>query len=178
MTFSNIFALLIVDNVKFNLHVMHGSTYPVVFGQFVLLVLLTLLSSERKRFKMCLNNLRFLHCSIFSLPRILNNLRERAIGMLDAITSTEHVAKHIMWSSRAIRNLRVRFRTTGNTNDLSRRGRLLLTTRGQDSSIMNKHLRNIFQTATATAANTPGLHNNRISAQTVSKCLRENGLHA
>ena len=44
--------------------------------------------------------------------------------------------------------------------------------------IMNMHLSNQFQTATATAANTPGLHNNRISAQTVRNRLRENGLHA
>ena len=40
------------------------------------------------------------------------------------------------------------------------------------------HLRNRFQTATATTANTPGLRNNRISAQTVRNRLRENGLHA
>ena len=32
---------------------------------------------------------------------------------------------------------------------------------------MNTHLRNRFQTAIATAANTPGLHNNRISEQTI-----------
>ena len=52
---SIIFALLIVDNVKFNLH-MHAlfDMSHVVFGQFVLLVLLTLLLSERKRFKICL----------------------------------------------------------------------------------------------------------------------------
>ena len=43
---------------------------------------------------------------------------------------------------------------------------------------MNTHLRNRFQTATATAANTPGLHNNQISAQTVRNRLWENGLHA
>ena len=43
---------------------------------------------------------------------------------------------------------------------------------------MNMHLRNQFQTATATAANTPGLHNNRISVQTVRNHLQDNGLHA
>ena len=53
-----------------------------------------------------------------------------------------------------------------------------VTTRGQDRYIMNTHLRNRFQTATATAANTPGLHNNRISVQTARNRLRENGLHA
>ena len=89
--------------------------------------------------------------------------------MLDAGMSTEHVARHVGCSSRAIRNLRI-FRTTGSTNDLPRRGRPCVTTLGQDRYIMNTHLRNRFQTATATAANTPGLHNrNR---------LRENGLHA
>ena len=47
----------------------------------------------------------------------------------------------------------------------------------QDRYIMNTHLRNQFQTATATAAKTHGLHNNRISAQTVRNRLRENGIH-
>ena len=101
------------------------------------------------------------------MPRIPNNLRERAIGMLDAGMSTEHVARHVGCSSRAIRNLRIRFRTTVSTNDLPRRGRPHVKTRGPDRYIMNTHLRFRFQTATATAANTPGLHNNRISAQTV-----------
>ena len=112
------------------------------------------------------------------MPRIPNNLRERAIGMLDAGMPTEHVAKHVGCSSRAIRNLRIRFQTTGSTNDLPQRGRPRVTTHGQDRYIINTQLRNRFQTATATAANTPGLHNNRISAQTVCNHLRENGLHA
>ena len=108
------------------------------------------------------------------MPRKPNNLREWAIGMLDTGMSTEHVAMHVGCSSRAIRNLRIRFRTTGSTNDLPRRGRPRVTARGQDRYITNTHLRNRFQTATATA----GLHNNRISAQTVRNGLRENGLHA
>ena len=112
------------------------------------------------------------------MPRKPNNLREQAIGMLDAGMSTEHVARHVGCSSRIIRNIRVRFRTKAGTNDLPHRGRPRVTTRGQDRYIMNTHLRNRFQTATATAANTPGLHNNRTSAQTVRNRLRENGLHA
>ena len=103
------------------------------------------------------------------MPRIPNNLCERAIGM--------HVARHVGCSSRAIRNLHIRFRTTGSTNDLPRRGRPRVTTRGQGRYIMNTHLRNRFQTATTTAAKTHGLHNNRISMQTVRNCLRENGVH-
>ena len=96
------------------------------------------------------------------MPRIPNNLREQVIGMLDAGMSTEYVAKHVGCSSRAIRNLRIRFRTTGSTNDLPHHGHLHVTIRSQDRYIMNTHLHNRFQTATATAANTPGLHNNRI----------------
>ena len=96
--------------------------------------------------------------------------------MLDAGVTTEHIARHVGCSSQAIRNLRIRFRTTGSTTDLPRRGRPRVTTRGQDRYIMNTHLRNRFQTATATAANKPGLYNNQISAQTVRNLLRENGL--
>ena len=98
--------------------------------------------------------------------------------MLESGMSTEHVTRHVGCSSRAIRNLRIRFRTTGNNNDLPRRGRPRVTTRGQYCYIMNTHLCNRFQTATATAANTPGLHNNRICAQTVRNRLRENDLYA
>ena len=93
------------------------------------------------------------------MPRIPNNLR-------DAGMSTEHVTRYVGCSTREIRNLRIKFRTTGSTNDLPRRGRRRVTTRGQDRYIMNTHLHNRFQTATATAANTSGLHNNRINAQT------------
>lgn len=41
---------------------------------------------------------------------------------------------------------------------------------------MNTHLRNRFQTATVTTANTSGTQNNRISAQTVRNRLRIGGL--
>ena len=93
------------------------------------------------------------------MPIIFNNIRERAIGMLDAGMSTEHVARHVGCSSRAIRILRIRFRTSGSANDLPQRGRPRVAMRGQDRYIMNTHLRNRFQTDTATAANTVGLHN-------------------
>ena len=71
----------------------------------------------------------------FSMPRIPNNLRERVIGMLDAGMSTEHVARHVGYSSRAIRNLRITFRTTRSTNDLPRRG----CPRDTKQSIPNSH---------------------------------------
>ena len=75
--FSIIFALLIVDNVKFNLYV-HAwfDMSRVVFGKFVLLVLLTLLSSEQKRFKMCYK--------------------------IKTFYIVEHIARHVGCSSRAM----------------------------------------------------------------------------
>ena len=93
------------------------------------------------------------------MPRIPNSLRERAIGMIDA--------RHVGCSSRAIRHIRIKFRTTGSTNNMPRRGRPRVSTCGPNLYIMNTHLRNRFQTATATAANTPGLHNNQIYGRTV-----------
>ena len=59
--------------MKFNLH-MHAwfDMTLVVFGQF-----------------------GFLHCSIFSMPRIPNNVRKQVIGMLDAGMSTERITRHV-----------------------------------------------------------------------------------
>ena len=118
-----------------------------------------------------LKKLSFFYTSIFNMPRIPNNLHERASGMLDGGMSTEHVARHVGCSSRAIQNVCITFRTTGSTNDLPHSGRPC----GQDCYIMNMHLRNRFHPVTATA--TPN-HNNQISVQTVHNCLQENSLHA
>ena len=57
--------------MKFNLH-MHAwfDMFHVVFSQLVLLVLLTLLSSERKRFKICLKSnyvVAFLVCQEYPI---------------------------------------------------------------------------------------------------------------
>ena len=52
MQFSIVFALLIVDNVKIDVHMQTWFDMSRLgLSKFVLLVLLTLLSSERKRFK-------------------------------------------------------------------------------------------------------------------------------
>ena len=97
------------------------------------------------------------------MPRIQQNSRERAIGMLYAGMTMNAVGMNIGCSTRAIRNLRQRFKTTGRTEDRPGSGRPRVTMHGQDRYVRNTHLRNRFQTATATAANTLGKHN-RISA--------------
>ena len=88
------------------------------------------------------------------------------------------VPTNIGCSTRAIRHFRLRFHATGRKEDPPRSGRQRVTTRGQARYIRNTHQRNRFQTATATAANNHGTHNNRISAQTVRNCLSEGGLCA
>ena len=51
------------------------------------------------------------------MPRILQNLCEHAIGMLDAGMMMKAVAMNIGCSTRAIRHVRQRFQATGCTED-------------------------------------------------------------
>ena len=97
------------------------------------------------------------------MPRITQNLRECAFGMLNAGMTMNAVVMNIGCSTRAIRQLRQRFQATGRTKDQPRSGHPRVMMRGQDHYIWNTLPRNRFQTATATDANTRGTHNNRIS---------------
>ena len=84
------------------------------------------------------------------------------------------VAMNVGCYIHAIRHLR---QPTGPTEDWPHSGLLRITMRGQNHYIQNTHLCNHFQTATATAANTHGIHNS-ISAKTECYCLHEGGLSA
>ena len=101
------------------------------------------------------------------MNKIPQRLRELAIGMFNAGMTMNTVAMNIGFSTRAIRHLRQCFQKTGRTEDRPRNGRPCVTTRGQNRYYRNTHQRNRFQTATATAANTHDMNNNRISAPTV-----------
>ena len=61
------------------------------------------------------------------MPRIPENLRERALGMLGAGCTTAEVAARVGASMQSIRSLRRRFAQTGNTRDLPRSGRTRVT---------------------------------------------------
>ena len=98
--------------------------------------------------------------------------------MFHADMTMNAVAMNIGCSIRAIRHLKQRFPATGRMEDRPRSGCPRVTTRGQDRYIRNIDLSNRFQTATATAANTPGTHNNRIPALNVRNRLLEGGLSA
>ena len=69
---------------------------------------------------------------IFDMPRILQNLREHAIGMLNAGMTMNVVAMNIGRSTRAIRHLKKLFQATWRTKDRLRSGRPRVTTRRQD----------------------------------------------
>ena len=71
------------------------------------------------------------------MPRTLQNLRKRVIGMLNAGMTMNAVVMNIGWSTRAIRHLRERFQATGRTEDRTRSGLPRFTTRGQYRYIRN-----------------------------------------
>ncbi len=107
------------------------------------------------------------------MPQMSQILRERAIGMLTAGMSTRAVA-HCSTISRLQRH----FRESGSTSNQPHNRRPCVTTPAQDLHIQHLHLQDCLRPATQTAAATIGLHNQRISAQTVRNRLREAHLHA
>ncbi len=93
--------------------------------------------------------------------------------MLTAGMSTETVVRELNLHFSTISHLQRRFREFGSTSS-----RPHVTTPAQDLHIQHLHLQDRLRPATRTAAATIGLHNQRISAQSVRNRLREAHLHA
>ncbi len=111
------------------------------------------------------------------MPQMSQVLRERAIGMLTAGMSTRAVARGLNVHFSTISRLQRRFREFGSTSNRPHNRRPSATP-AQDLHIQHLHLQDRLRPATRTAAATIGLHNQRISAQTVRNHPREAHLHA
>ena len=89
------------------------------------------------------------------MPRLSNNDRNQALGMLRAGISTREVARLFNCHQSTVVRLRQRFKTMNNVSDRPRTGQPRATTDQQDRHIRLQHLRNRFKIAASAARETP-----------------------
>ena len=81
------------------------------------------------------------------MPRLNNDERNQAIGMLNAGMLATVVSRHFRCTRKTIERLRRRFRVTGNVADRPRSGRPHVTAAADDRYIVFQQLRNRRLTA-------------------------------
>ena len=113
---------------------------------------------------------------ILTMPRLCEEHRNMAIGMLINGASINVVAQQFNVHRNTISRLQTRFHHSGTVCDRNRSGRPRVTTPVQDRYIHLLHLRNRFRNAELTSRNIPGMR--RITGQTVRNRLREINLSA
>lgn len=112
----------------------------------------------------------FLHATC-KMPRLNEEIRNRAIGRLERRESHRSVSRHFNVSHSTISSLWQRYRLYNSARDRPRSGRLSVTTPAQDHYIRIFHLRYRTVSATHTADNVLGLC--RVSAEKIRNRLRE-----
>ena len=110
------------------------------------------------------------------MPRLSQPERDRAIGMLQAGRNRRAVARLFGVHHSTVVRLEQRYNTTGTSADRPRAGRPRVTTAAQDRANRLSHLRDRFQPATRTAAETIGTHHRPVSARTIRNRLRADGI--
>lgn len=115
------------------------------------------------------------------MPRLSNQNRAIAIGLLEANFAVKQIARRMGVSPNAIRKLRQKFQQYGDVNDRQRSGRPTVTTPRQNRFVANTARRS--RTSTARAINdrlhaAAGAGARRCSDQTVRNRLHAAGLHA
>lgn len=124
--------------------------------------------------KFCEKHPVFIGFVLVTMPRLSEDERNRALGMLQAGMSKVDVARHFGCHRNTIQALWRRFQQLGNVRDRPRPGRPRVTSRRQDNHIRLVHLRNRFQSSSLTARTIPGLR--RISSRTVRNRLRQRNI--
>jgi len=92
------------------------------------------------------------------MPRLSENERNQALGMLMVGATKQHVANAFGCSVSTVTRLAQRVQATGSVRDRPRLGQPRVTTRRQDQQMRVNHLRNRFQTAIQTSGQTVGRH--------------------
>ena len=100
------------------------------------------------------------------MPRLSEDQRNQAIGMLNVGARANDVARQFGCSRQTIHNLVTRYAATGSVRDRQRPGRERATSRRDDRAITLAHLRNRFMPATVTARRL------WVTAQTIRNRLR------
>ena len=102
------------------------------------------------------------------MPRLNNDERNQAIGMLNTSMSATVLSRHFGCTRKTIERLRRRFRVTGNVANRPRSGKPRVTTTADDRYVVLQHLRNRRLTSAATGRQY-GIH-----PQTIRNRLRQN----